>query len=231
MTGSPWVYTLARSRCGTSTAEPRRSDWRVRTGACSPSPLEAIPSAWPGSGGVSKPTLLDAGSGLQRIPREPGHMGTIRTQVFAPDGSILATGGDGGTILLWSPPDLGQVARIVGPSTVVRSLAFSPDGRTLASGGEDRVVRLWDVPPACSSRDSRGILARSGARLRPGWPDARKLRRAGERRLRAVRLAREDAGMMRLTARTDRQTDPRPGPLIASWPRRPPVRPRRPWRR
>jgi hypothetical protein len=57
----------------------------------------------------------------------------------------LASGGDDGTVRLWSL-EAGQedpVAVLKAHEGPVRALAFSPNGRTLASGGNG-AVRLWD---------------------------------------------------------------------------------------
>jgi WD40 repeat protein len=61
---------------------------------------------------------------------------------FSPDGRLLAGGGVGNDLLLWSTDGWRQVGRL--PAASGLGMAFSPDGSTLAtSPGE--AVALWDV--------------------------------------------------------------------------------------
>ena len=64
---------------------------------------------------------------------------------FSPDGSLLASGEEGGPIKLWAMPSAQQVGVLSGHTYSVISLAFSPDGRTLASMCDDRTLRWWHV--------------------------------------------------------------------------------------
>ncbi len=64
---------------------------------------------------------------------------------YSPDGKIIATGHENGTIMLWDVATRTLAATLSGHNGGVYSLAFSPNGNTLASGASDENVKLWDV--------------------------------------------------------------------------------------
>jgi len=72
-----------------------------------------------------------------------GHPGAVHALAFSPDCELLASGGTGGSLKLWSPPS--EVDELKGHSDTIQSLAFSPDGHYLITGGVDRTVIIWDV--------------------------------------------------------------------------------------
>jgi len=75
-----------------------------------------------------------------------GHIDSVLTMAFSPDGKTLASGSLDNTVRLWNVGTHQQVGGpLTGHSSQVWSVAFSPDGQTLASGSLDGTVRLWDL--------------------------------------------------------------------------------------
>jgi WD40 repeat protein len=78
-----------------------------------------------------------------------GHTGPVNSVGFSPDGAILSTASDDGTVILWGLTTPGRPRRLgpplIGHTYNVTSLAFAADGHVLATGSADRTVILWDL--------------------------------------------------------------------------------------
>jgi WD40 repeat protein len=62
---------------------------------------------------------------------------------FSPNGEILASGANNGTVRLWSVSRRRQIGQVSAGALQVNGVAFSPDGSSFATGDEDGTITLW----------------------------------------------------------------------------------------
>jgi WD40 repeat protein/serine/threonine protein kinase len=73
------------------------------------------------------------------------HRQAIRAATASPDGKLLATASNDGTICVWDPSSNRKVLFLLQHASPVTAVAFTPDARTLASAAGDGTVKLWDA--------------------------------------------------------------------------------------
>lgn len=110
-----------------------------------------------------------------------GHWRRVQSVAFNPDGTVLVSGGQDGTVRLWDAEGGHELAVLEGHNDEVREVAFSPDGSLIASVGYDGRTILWDV----KKRGVRRTLPRMDGRLRgvAFSPDGGRLATVGEDRI------------------------------------------------
>lgn len=79
------------------------------------------------------------------------HSGDIKSVIFSPDGTLIATASNDQTtnrdytIKLWSWPLGTLVTTLTGHKGAINDIAFSPDSQYLASASSDNTVKIWSV--------------------------------------------------------------------------------------
>ncbi len=107
--------------------------------------------------------------------RAEGHR--PRTMTFVPPGRAL-TGGEDGSIVLWSLPGNREIRRFRGHQGAVRAISRPRGTSRFVSAGEDGTVRLWDMDSGQEVRQFRGH--RGGVLALDVTIDGQRLLTAGE---------------------------------------------------
>jgi len=87
---------------------------------------------------VGSPSSPEFGTLLRTLS---GHRTGITSVVYRPNGDLIASAEQDGTIKLWQPD--GTLVKTLESDSGFTNLAFSPDGKTFASVDANGAVKLW----------------------------------------------------------------------------------------
>src|SRR5581483_10635167 len=117
----------------------------ARTAAAMPGGKEWYAGGWNGDVRV-----LDEAA--KEVRRWKAHDGQVMEVVLSPDGKTLATGGQGGVVVLWAAATGKELRRFDGEAGVCRDLVFSTDGKRLAVVVSGRPVHVFDTAAGAEVR-------------------------------------------------------------------------------
>ncbi|GAB1527962.1 hypothetical protein RhiTH_011151 [Rhizoctonia solani] len=89
--------------------------------------------------------VVHAHNGAVALGPLKGHMAGVNSVALSPDGSMLASGSDNGTILVRDAQTGNPVYDVIKRHGGVTSVCFSPDGSMLASGSDDGTILVRDA--------------------------------------------------------------------------------------
>jgi WD40 repeat protein len=110
--------------------------WRL---AFSPTNSNLLASA--GDDKVIKFWDVSAGTAHQLV----GHTRGIEALEFSSDGHLLASGDNGGTLIIWDVDTEQSLRKIADNPKGIKVVTLSPDGRFVASGNNDSTIKIWEV--------------------------------------------------------------------------------------
>ena len=103
-------------------------------------------------GGVLR--FFDAATGRERLGSNEAHEGGVSFVRYTPDGRLILTAADDGTVRLWEAAS-GRQIRVIHEDGRVHALALSQDGKRLATGVRQPVERvsIWDLETGRKRQD------------------------------------------------------------------------------
>lgn len=133
--------------------------------------------------------LWDTVTGDQLQPLE-GHTNQVSAMAFAPDATVLATGGGclDNTIRVWRCSDGVLLRTIPAHTNGLNVLAISPDGLSIASAGDrdEPVIRIWNLQDGSLTNEYAGDT--NGTSVLAYSPDGDWLAAGAQFKLGQIRL-------------------------------------------
>nr|MBA2461841.1 WD40 repeat domain-containing protein [Actinomycetota bacterium] len=93
--------------------------------------------------GGTEVSLWNVASGRRIADFDAG--GYMSEATLSPDGTLLATAGERGKVIIWDVGDRRKVTTLTADEDFASTARFSPDGKLLATGGINGNAILWDT--------------------------------------------------------------------------------------
>jgi WD40 repeat protein len=119
--------------------------------------------------------VWDLASGRELVQLD-GHVNTICSVAFSPDGKMLATASDDQQVKLWLVSGWKMIRPLTGAERF-KSVVFSRDGQWVVAGGETGTITIWETATGCQVRQLTGHA--NAVQHLEFSPDGRTLASAG----------------------------------------------------
>jgi WD40 repeat protein/serine/threonine protein kinase len=129
----------------------KRDIWNMKPMSFSPDGKRLV------FGGSSDNTVnvWDTETGQHTLTLE-GHLDSVSSVSFSPDGKRIVGGSGGGAVEVWDAETGQLTAMLKGHTNEVTSVAFSPDGRLVVSGSKDNTAKVWDMETSQETLSFKG---------------------------------------------------------------------------
>ena len=91
-----------------------------------------------------KTALQDAAYTIRERNSLEGHVESVTSVSFSPDGKMIASGSADGVVIIWNRNGT-KIKSFKAHEKKITSLGFSPNSQKLLSGSEDKTLKLWSL--------------------------------------------------------------------------------------
>ena len=91
-----------------------------------------------------KTALQDAAYTIRERNSLEGHVDSVTSVSFSPDGKMIASGSADGMVIIWNRNGT-KIKSFKAHEKKITSLGFSPNSQKLLSGSEDKTLNLWSL--------------------------------------------------------------------------------------